>query len=81
MALEKWIYMGSGHDVDNVMVNGKLVMKDRKATQVDEETIMRQADQVFAETIQRSHAEEFTQPCDTFWGSTQITLKKERKFY
>ncbi len=81
MALEKWIYMGSGRDVDNVMVNGKLVMKDRKAVQVDEEVIMQQADEVFHDTIQRAHAEEFTQPSDSFWGSTQITLEKERKFY
>lgn len=73
--------MGSGRDVDHVMVNGKLVMKDRKAVQVEEEVIIEQADEVFNETIHRSHAEEFTQPSDTFWGSTQITLKKERKFY
>lgn len=81
MSLQKWIYMGSGRDVDHVMVNGKMVMKDRKALQVEENTIMQQADAVFNDTIERSHAEEFIQPSDTFWGSTLMSLKKERKFH
>jgi cytosine/adenosine deaminase-related metal-dependent hydrolase len=80
MSLQKWIYMGSGRDVDHVMVNGKLVMKDRKAVQVDEDAILQQADAVFNDTIQRAHAEEFIQPSDTFWGSTLMSLKQARKF-
>lgn len=78
MSLRKWILMGSGKDVDNVMVNGKVVMRNRKATLVDEDEIMRTADRVSMETIQRGKVEEFLLPCDTFWGSTQMSLKKPR---
>ncbi len=72
MSIEKWMFLGSGHDVDNVMINGKFCMRNREIVQVNEAKFLDEAEKEALETIKRAGMQKHMEPCDTFWGSTRI---------
>ena len=44
--ISAWIHNGQGSDIESVMIDGQFVMRDRKILTVDEDAIVREADQV-----------------------------------
>lgn len=78
MPVHKLILFASGRDVDNVIVNGKIRLRDRRALNVDQSEIVRQANEESMATIRRAGAEKYLEPCDTFWGSTRMYLNENR---
>lgn len=78
MPVHKLMLYATGHDVDNVWVGGKILMKDRVTLTVDEYEVIREAHKESMETIKRGGFEEFLKPCDTFWGGTRMYTKENR---
>ena len=48
------VYSANGNDVNTVIIDGKLVMRDRKVLTVDEEEVMRKAQETFESLLERS---------------------------
>jgi 5-methylthioadenosine/S-adenosylhomocysteine deaminase len=48
------VYSAHGEDVDNVMIDGNLIMKDRKLRTADERSIIRSATRASGELIART---------------------------
>jgi 5-methylthioadenosine/S-adenosylhomocysteine deaminase len=44
--ISNWVHMGQIQDVESVMVNGKWIMKDNKILTLDEEYIIKEANQI-----------------------------------
>lgn len=78
MPVHKLILYASGQDVDNVIVNGKLLMKDRKVMSVNEYDIIEEAQEEAFATIDRAGLRKYMEPCDTFWGSTRMYMNENR---
>ncbi len=69
--LHKLFIFGNGGDVNDVMVNGTWVIRDRVAQLADGREIMAEADQEARETIARAGAERHIAPESTFWGGVR----------
>lgn len=78
MSLHKLFLFGTGNDVDNVMVNGKMVMRDYEAVNVNAQKVMDAADKEARTTISRAGFEKHLMPCDSFWKSTRMYVNEDR---
>lgn len=76
--LDKWMLMGSGHDVVTVMVDGDFVMRDREMLRVDADKVLEDAHEESLATIKRAGFIHFLEPCDSYWGSTRMYTKEKR---
>lgn len=66
--------VGNGHptDVNLVVVDGQIAMKDGKAVHVNEEEVLLKAEQEAQETVQRAaHLHPFAWPSKPQWGQTK----------
>jgi cytosine/adenosine deaminase-related metal-dependent hydrolase len=59
----------TGRDVRDVVVDGRLVMEDRKILTIDEEAVLNRAQEMYRKTVERGGFEPFTQLQDNFWGA------------
>ena len=65
------VYQASGHDVDSVIVNGRVLMEGRKITHVDEQQILKDAQLEADKAVQRAGAERYLDvPADTWTSLT-----------
>ncbi len=78
MPVHKLLLYAAGQDVDNVVVNGRLLMEDRKVRSVDEKQIMADAEEEAITTIRRAGAEKYLKPCDTFWNNCRVYCNEKR---
>jgi hypothetical protein len=59
----------TGRDVRDVVVDGRLVMEDRKILAIDEESVLNRAQEMYRKTVERGGFEPFTVLQDNFWGA------------
>lgn len=78
MPVHKLMLYASGQDVDNVIINGKIKMRDRKVTSVNEYDVIEEASKEAFETIDRAGLRKYMEPSDTFWGSSRNYINKNR---
>lgn len=78
MSLRKWVLLGSGRDVDHVMVNGVFRLRANKLLSVDQDEVLRSADIEAQATLRRAGLEYTSQPSDGFWGSLYSHLDEPR---
>lgn len=78
MPVHKLMLYAAGQDVDHTIVNGRLLMENRRVISVDEEAVIDEAQKESLETIRRAGAEKFLEPCDTFWGHARMYCDRKR---
>jgi len=63
---------GSGKDVNDVVIGGRIVMLDRKMTTVDEGAILDRAVDLYHRTIARGSLQEMTELHEGFWNAARF---------
>jgi cytosine/adenosine deaminase-related metal-dependent hydrolase len=61
----------SGKDVNDVVVDGRVVMRDRKMTTVDEESVLDRSIAMYRKTIERGSLQDMTEIRGGFWSVTR----------
>ena len=72
MPVYRIVYFAEGTDVATVLVDGKVLMRDRKVLTVNEEQILTRAQQQADLAIKRSGLESLTAMPAGFWGKTKL---------
>jgi cytosine/adenosine deaminase-related metal-dependent hydrolase len=73
MPVYRVVYYANGEDVSTVLVDGRILMRDRRVLTVDEEKILVAAQRESNLAIQRSGlSNNLTQLPDGFWGTTRL---------
>lgn len=73
--------VGNGHpcDVDLVIVDGQIRLRDGRAVDVDERDILLKAEEEAKETVERaSHLHPFARPTKSHWGQTKMYFNEAR---
>ncbi|EMF46768.1 Pyrimidine deaminase archaeal [Planococcus halocryophilus Or1] len=78
MHIHRLVYQAVGNDVNHVIVDGKVLMTDRKVTTVEENKIIEEANDEALETIKRAGLEKYMTPTKYFWGSTRTYVDEKR---
>jgi 5-methylthioadenosine/S-adenosylhomocysteine deaminase len=60
------VYQASGHDVDTVIVNGKVIM-DKREVLADERKILKEAQKEAEKAVNRANAERYLELPEGFW--------------
>jgi cytosine/adenosine deaminase-related metal-dependent hydrolase len=60
----------TGRDVRDAVVDGRLVMENRKILTIDEAALLGRAQAMYRKTVERAGFEPFTKTQDGFWGMT-----------
>lgn len=71
------VMLGNGNDVDNVFVDGVQLLRDGKATLVDEKTVLREGDRVGRETLERAGYHNFIEQ-EPAWGQIRKYETREK---
>ena len=71
MHVHRLVYQAVANDVDNVIVNGKLVMEKRHVLTVDEISVLNEANEEAYSTLKRANLEKYIQPTKQFWGNVR----------
>ncbi len=74
MPVHRLIQAAVGSDVNDVMVDGRLIMEDRKLLTADEEEILDQAQEEATATIQRADLKKHMELPEDFWGKPRISF-------
>jgi len=61
---------GSGKDISDVIIDGRIVMRDRVMTTVDENAVLDQAVAMYHRTIERGSLQEMAKIHDRFWSAS-----------
>lgn len=72
MPLYRVAYFANGNDVSTVLVDGRVLMRDRVVLSVNEERVLTMADREAAAAIRRTGLEELLLTPDGFWGTTRL---------
>jgi cytosine/adenosine deaminase-related metal-dependent hydrolase len=78
MPVHRVVFEAAGQDVATVIVNGSVLMENRKVLAVDENTVLEEATRESWRTIQRAGLEPFMEPCAGFWSSNYSRIEDER---
>ena len=78
MPVHRLVYEAVATDVDNVVVDGKMIMRNRKALMVDDKKVIKEANQVSKETIKRAGLEKYMGSEQHLWGQARAYLDKNR---
>jgi 5-methylthioadenosine/S-adenosylhomocysteine deaminase len=68
---DRIVFEASGHDVDTVIVDGKILMEHRKVKTVDETKVMEKAQEEAEKMVETAGAEPFMQIHEHFWGHSR----------
>ncbi|MCC7106336.1 MAG: amidohydrolase family protein, partial [Chloroflexi bacterium] len=71
MPVHQLVYEASGHDVETVMVNGKILIEDRQVKCVDEAALLEQAQELSEKTVRDAGLGPLTVRPDGFWGKSR----------
>lgn len=72
MPVYRIVYFANGNDVSTVLVNGRVLMRDRVVLSVNEDAVLEMAEREAALAIQRTGLEALTQPPEGFWGKSRL---------
>ena len=72
MPLYRIAYFANGNDVSTVLVNGKILMRDRKVLTVDEAKVVLDADREATLAIKRAGLDSLLATPKGFWGRTRL---------
>lgn len=78
MHVHRLVYQAVASDVDNVIVDGQLVMENRQVLTVDEKEVVREANEMAWETIERAGLEKYMKPTKYFWGHARAWVDEKR---
>jgi 5-methylthioadenosine/S-adenosylhomocysteine deaminase len=73
MPLYRMVYFANGEDVTTVLVDGRVLMRDRKVLTVDEEEVLTMAEREANAAIRRTGLEELFALPEGFWGQSRLT--------
>jgi cytosine/adenosine deaminase-related metal-dependent hydrolase len=68
MPVHRVVYEATGQDVRDVIVDGRLIVEDRKVLTIDEGQVLDDADEMNRKMIERAGLQPFTEIPDRFWG-------------
>ena len=71
MVPQRVAYQVTGHDVDTVLVNGRILMEGRKVKSVNEKKILREAQREGKLMVERSGVAPFMGIPDRFWNHSR----------
>jgi cytosine/adenosine deaminase-related metal-dependent hydrolase len=72
MPVYRMVYYANGADVTTVLVDGRVLMRDRQVLTVDEEEVLSTAQHEAEAAIRRTGLEALTVPPEGFWGRTRL---------
>ena len=72
MPLYRLAYFANGNDVSTVLVNGRVLMRDRVVLSVNEEEVLLMAQREADAAIRRTGLERLTETPDGFWGRSRL---------
>ena len=72
MPLYRLAYFANGNDVSTVLVNGRVLMRDRVVLSVNEEEVLLMAQREANAAIRRTGLERLTETPDGFWGRSRL---------
>lgn len=78
MHVHRLVYQAVGSDVNHVIVDGKVLMSERRVSTVDENRIIEEANAEALETIERAGLAKYMAPTKYFWGSTRSYVDEKR---
>ena len=78
MPVHKLMLYACGNDVADVIINGRLLMRDRVVESVIEADVIRQASEESDRTIERAGLRKYMERCDTFWSGTRMYNQRNR---
>ncbi|MCW4049010.1 MAG: amidohydrolase family protein [Candidatus Bathyarchaeota archaeon] len=71
MPVDKVTYFANGNDVDTVIVDGKILMKNREVKTVDEAAILEMAQEEIEAAVERSGMKRLYETTDRYWGHSR----------
>jgi cytosine/adenosine deaminase-related metal-dependent hydrolase len=77
MPVHRIVYETVGNDVADVVVNGKILMKDREVLGIDEDQIIDAANEEALALIERADLHRFTKLPKNFWGHGRMTMDEK----
>jgi cytosine/adenosine deaminase-related metal-dependent hydrolase len=72
MPVYRMVYYANGEDVSTVLVDGRVLMRDRKVLSVNEEEALTMAQREADLAIRRTGMPDLTALPEGFWGSTRL---------
>lgn len=72
MPLYRVAYFANGNDVSTVLVNGRVLMRDRRVLSVNEEDVLNLAQREADAAIQRTGLEKLKETPEGFWGRSRL---------
>ena len=71
MPVHRLVYQATGHDVSDVVVAGRLVMRGRRILTVDEDEVLDRVERVYRVFMERAGLARLAQPGGLFWGAAR----------
>ena len=72
MPLYRLAYFANGNDVSTVLVDGRVLMRDRRVLSVNEEEVLLLAQREADAAIKRSGLEKLVETPEGFWGRSRL---------
>jgi 5-methylthioadenosine/S-adenosylhomocysteine deaminase len=73
MVVYRVVYQANGADVTDVLVDGRIVMKDRKMHTVNERSVLDRSQVAYDKLVERCGLSAHTQLPKGLWGSSRLT--------
>jgi 5-methylthioadenosine/S-adenosylhomocysteine deaminase len=74
LPIHRLVHQVLGSDVDTVIVDGQIILQDRKVMTIDEEDILKEAEGEATRTLEQAGLEKFLKLPSNFWGSNRVIL-------
>jgi 5-methylthioadenosine/S-adenosylhomocysteine deaminase len=81
LPVHKVIHQANGNDVDNVIVDGRIIMENRTVLTVNEEEILDEAQAESIRTLERAGLTEYLTMPKGFWGSMILNWNEKKKYF
>ena len=76
MPVYRLVYYANGEDVSDVLVDGRVLMRERRVLTVNEEKVLAAAQRESDLAIHRAGLERWTAMPEGFWGTTRLPDSK-----
>jgi 5-methylthioadenosine/S-adenosylhomocysteine deaminase len=81
LPVHRVIHQANRNDVDNVIVDGKLIMENRIVLTVNEEDVLNEAHEETLRTIERAGLTGYLKMPKGFWGSMLVNWNEKKKYF
>jgi 5-methylthioadenosine/S-adenosylhomocysteine deaminase len=78
MPVHRLVHEAAGQDVDTVIVDGRVLMEDRRPSRVDPAAVMREAEAATRTLIARAGLEPFIAQPEDFWRTPRVRIADDR---